>query len=772
MKRILTALLLSACVFCVAAPAGTDVWCPHVTAAGGWKTSISIYNPGYSGAMFFCSKYDNSGGMIGTGTIGLVGARSWTTLSGAVLNYEGTFHLSSADNLLVKAVYQSGDSPSVCEFFLGGEPQTTWVIPNTVLSWMDYTGVALVNAQAGNTTVTFSAWKNGVKVAPDLSLNPAGKVKIVRVSGLLFPGLGYADLDTIVVTATNPIPAPISITGNTAGDRHLFFSGRPQALSSGPVEPESFRMAANRRPRAWEGGTPTRGPAPVGFDGIEAAPEATTFWCSHVTAAGGWKTSLALYNGGSASVTYNYSRYDLNGNAVGLPLNGSVPARSWMTIPSTSLNYEGSLSLSATGLLVKAVYRFGDSPSVCEFFLSGNTAQDWVLPNAVRPWMNYTGVALVNSTSNGMTATLEAWKAGKMVAYPVRVEVAPHAKYVNLSSGIWPGVGYDGIDTVVVRSNRAIACPIDITGNTAGDRHLFFAAQSEPVNGTAGDLVANDALVGKLRFCPTGLLMQGSASGEPCTVNNDNPAFAHLLTRKIAAMETEVTRGMWAALRAVQPTLPADPSHDWGGDETGCPVQCATWMHAVLFANRLSVQQGFQPCYYTDPQFQTPVTASNYNTGPYYCDFDAMGYRLPTEGEWEHFARAGTSTSFWIAEPAYGFPDCTAAGVPGYYPALESAGWFETNAGERTHPTGQKAANGWGIRDVIGNVSEWCWDWLADYPATGQVDYRGPNSGTKRILRSGGFDQRAMHCRSASRASATPASGLMRVGFRLVRTLP
>lgn len=772
MTRFLFASVLSVFIFGVAVPAGTDVWCPHVTAAGGWKTGISIYNPGYSGAMFFYSKYDNNGGTIGTGTVGLVGARSWTMLSGTVLNYEGSFHLSSADNLLVKAVYQSGDSPSVCEFFLGGEPQTSWVLPNSVLAWMDYTGVALVNTHAGNTTVTFSAWKNGVKVASDVSLNPAGKVKVVRMADLLFPGLNYADLDTIVITASNPISAPISITGNTAGDRHLFFSGRSQALTAEPVEPAPFRMAESRRPRAWRDGEQTHGPAPEEFTGAEFSPVATTFWCSHVTSAGGWKTSLALYNGSSASVTYNYNRYGVNGSAIGLTLNGSVPARSWKIIPSTSLGYEGSLSLSATGLLVKVVYQFGDSPSVCEFFLTGSTAQNWVLPNAARSWLNYTGVALVNSTSNGMTATLEAWKAGKMVAYPVRVEVAPHAKYVNLSSGIWPGVGYDGIDTVVVRSDRSIACPIDITGNTAGDRHLFFAAQSEPVNGTAGDLLPNDSIVGKLHFCPPGLIMQGSAHGEPCTVTDDHPAFSHLLMRKIAVMETEVTRGMWTALRAVQPTLPADPSHDWGGDETGCPVQCAKWTHAVLFANRLSVQQGFQPCYYTDPQFQTPVTASNYNMGPYYCDFDAMGYRLPTEGEWEYFARAATSTSFWIAEPAYGYPNCASAGVPGQYAALESAGWFETNSGARTHPAGQKAANAWGIRDVIGNVFEWCWDWHADYPVTGQADYRGPETGSKRVLRSGAFDHRAMFCRSASRISFDPAVGLNRTGFRLVRTLP
>jgi len=85
-----------------------------------------------------------------------------------------------------------------------------------------------------------------------------------------------------------------------------------------------------------------------------------------------------------------------------------------------------------------------------------------------------------------------------------------------------------------------------------------------------------------------------------------------------------------------------------------------------------------------------------------------------------------------------------------------------------------KAANELGLYDRSGNVWEWCWDWLGDYPERAESDPAGLSSGTFRILRGGCWNNSSGYARSAFRFSASPwysydmtsGSGL---GFRLVR---
>ena len=288
-----------------------------------------------------------------------------------------------------------------------------------------------------------------------------------------------------------------------------------------------------------------------------------------------------------------------------------------------------------------------------------------------------------------------------------------------------------------------------------------------------GDLYSYDAVIGNMRYIPAtgpGGFLQGSPQDEPCNWRDEYPQFTHILTRSIAVMETEVTRQMWWDLQSLQPDLPDDPTNELYGADANNPVQRNTWYEAVLFANLLSLTNGYTRCYYTDSSYTSPVDHTNYTTEPLYCNFDANGYRLPTEGEWEYFTRAGTTGPFSCEEANYkdytcGSPYC----VSGEFPVLQEYAIFCANDNGASEPVGSKLSNPWNLKDVYGNVLEWCWDWRSDYPTNTVTDYAGPETGSVRVNRGGSWGNAACYCRSAYRYTDTPSTRWHYLGFRLLR---
>jgi len=291
----------------------------------------------------------------------------------------------------------------------------------------------------------------------------------------------------------------------------------------------------------------------------------------------------------------------------------------------------------------------------------------------------------------------------------------------------------------------------------------------------AGIVYETDSIVGNLRCIPAGRFIQGSPATEPCRDSDEGPQFTHILTRNLAVMETEVTRGMWAELKAVQPTLPNDISRTDVSPTMDHPAQSMHYEACFLFANLLSLQQGFTQCYYADEAFTEPIDLYNYLSSPtIYWDMSANGYRLPTEGEWEYFCRAGTVTPFSVNEPNYDGTTCEGY-IPGLLPMLESVAAFVCNYPDMCAVAGSLAANPWNLHDVHGNVFEWCWDWYGDYPEGTQTDYTGPEHGSGGVLeahvsRGGSWGYFALDCRSATRNNLP--FGKPFFGLRLVRSIP
>ena len=215
-------------------------------------------------------------------------------------------------------------------------------------------------------------------------------------------------------------------------------------------------------------------------------------------------------------------------------------------------------------------------------------------------------------------------------------------------------------------------------------------------------------------YLPGGEFLMGSDQGEP----DEKPVHKVKLTAFLMD-KYEVTHEMFAKVQ-----LP-DPSH-WS-DNPKNPVERVRWRDAKQYCNERSLLEGLKLCY-------------NEKTADWDCDYTANGYRLPTEAEWEYAARAGTDRPYDFGPPE----------------RLRQYAWFGENAGQKTHPAGQKKPNRWGIYDLYGNVSEWCEDVYdpAYYQISPAADPHGPpNSGkdVKRVMRGGNWKSSAGQCRATAR---------------------
>jgi len=234
---------------------------------------------------------------------------------------------------------------------------------------------------------------------------------------------------------------------------------------------------------------------------------------------------------------------------------------------------------------------------------------------------------------------------------------------------------------------------------------------------------------------PAGAFMMGSDG------NLDDEAPAHEVWVDAFLMDRyEVTQDLYSKF------VPTNGSHFKGPD---LPVEQINWTDAALFCNLRSKAEGLEPCY-------------DENTAE--CNFEATGYRLPTEAEWEYACRAGTTTDYSFGNDPR---------------QLKDYAWFDENGGDTTHPAGQKRPNPWGLYDLHGNVAEWCNDPYDEnaYKNSPAKNPRGPASGKDYVLRGGAWAMDADTCRSAARIAENPGFqdacfARDAIGFRCVRKAP
>lgn len=246
----------------------------------------------------------------------------------------------------------------------------------------------------------------------------------------------------------------------------------------------------------------------------------------------------------------------------------------------------------------------------------------------------------------------------------------------------------------------------------------------------------------------------------------DNPPGVDnvTLTRGYWIAETEVTNELWYDVY----TWAIDNGYIFanpGGNNNQYPRRMVNWRDAIVWCNALSEREGFTPCY----TYSSATIKDSQDTNATACDnavfdYDANGYRLPTDVEWEVAARGAT-----IAESSGTYSGETYGTTYAGSNTIDDVAWYSGNSGGSSHVVGTKNANELELFDMSGNVSEFCWDFLAETYPSGSTDPTGPETGTTRIGRGGNWKFTAALCTVSSRAHCSPYGESNRCGFRPVR---
>jgi len=183
----------------------------------------------------------------------------------------------------------------------------------------------------------------------------------------------------------------------------------------------------------------------------------------------------------------------------------------------------------------------------------------------------------------------------------------------------------------------------------------------------------------------------------------NEPAMVSIPGKNYEIGKYEVTQGEWRAV------MGNNPSYFSNCGDT-CPVEKVSWNDAQEFIKKLNAKTGKQ-------------------------------YRLPTETEWEYACYGGSKTEYCGGNN------------------LDAVAWYNKNSNNKTHPAGQKQANGYGLYDMSGNV----WEWTNDCHS-GNCE--------ERVVRGGSWSLYPKVARAASRSRIVSTGRNFNFGFRLARTLP
>ena len=260
------------------------------------------------------------------------------------------------------------------------------------------------------------------------------------------------------------------------------------------------------------------------------------------------------------------------------------------------------------------------------------------------------------------------------------------------------------------------------------------------------------------------------------TSDLEQPVHTVTFTHDFWMDTTEVTQGEYDSLMKITYT---DSSREYKGCAWSASngmgrtvaVYSVLWGDAALFCNARSKAHGLPDTAYSYESIRSQLgslcTLKNVSV-----NMDANAYRLPTEAEWEYACRAGTTTDFYWGKNLSDYATGSQAEIDKY------AVWYYNSFGlgkdtteYGAHPVGKKLPNKYGLYDMLGNVSEWCNDWLDYYAFGPTTDPTGPETGGIQALRGGNWGNDITYIRATERLYAASDYPYFFMGFRVVKQI-
>ena len=196
------------------------------------------------------------------------------------------------------------------------------------------------------------------------------------------------------------------------------------------------------------------------------------------------------------------------------------------------------------------------------------------------------------------------------------------------------------------------------------------------------------------------------------------------------------------------------------------PVERITWWQALEYCNKLSEKYGLEPVYDLSKSAQGILMIKELGGETVYPDVanfkNTEGFRLPTEVEWEWFARSGQIA---IEQGTF---DYTYFGSNN----INEVAWYIKNSGRQTQDVGLKKPNQLGLYDCSGNVWEWCYDTTENIEEGKNYIYKAfDSSNIYRRIKGGSWVNVAEYCAVLFRSYPQDTNASNIIGFRLVRTV-
>ena len=510
--------------------------------------------------------------------------------------------------------------------------------------------------------------------------------------------------------------------------------------------------------------------------------------------AGGCYVS-GLTNG--TEYTFTVKTVDTSGNrSEGVSAKATPKASAPMTIAlsvppaATNTSLDVSVVVTTAAEIKKVVYK-KEGSLIAKELLSDTGAHD--VTESVKTNGKFTITATSESEGNGKYTVAVLDESGREEAEQIAVnnfDFTPPSKVKDIS-----GTYSDTLKVIILNWTNPSESDFDhveISYTTNDGTQDSAKSAAESVNGTTKTFTEIDGTKAYYTWYIVSVDKLGNKStdvkhkvGVNSSVNNIPEGFVKVAGKSIAGTESwtpsssvfvsgrvleikqfymsdhEVTRAEYKEVMGSLPDYMAKAhdkdGHELTGDAAGKnPVNQVSWYDALVYCNKRSIKESLTPCYKisgkTNPDDWGAVpTSSNSTWNAAACDFNANGYRLPTETEWEWAARGGE--------------DCTYAGSD----TIDEVAWYRSNTSNTgTRDVKTKKANGYGLYDMSGNVWEWCWDWYAS--VTNTTPNTGASSGSSRCFRGGSWCFSANSTRVAFRDSYSfPEFRNNRLGFRLVR---